>query len=312
MTSAAHGTALVTGASGFIGGHLAERLAEQGVEVAGLDIVPPRRALRGAIRHYEVDIRDAASVSRVIAEVRPDVVYHLAAQASVSVSMRDPVLDIEANITGTVHLARAAIEAGTRRFVFFSTGGALYGAPEVIPVDESRVPEPLSVYGASKLAAERYLALIAAPTDLEVSVVRPGNVYGPAQDPHGEAGVIAIFAGRMLKGDPVTIFGDGSQLRDYVYVADVVEAATLAASQQPDTCLVGTGVGTSTQQIFDLTAVAAGYERPPVYAAERPGDIPQIALDSTRAKRVWGWEPRVALADGLAETVEWFRRQTGQ
>ena len=312
MTSAPHGTALVTGASGFIGGHLAERLAEQGVEVVGIDIAPPRRQLAGAVRHLEVDIRDENAVGRAIAEVRPEVIYHLAAQASVSISMRDPVLDIETNITGTVHLARAAIEAGTRRFVFFSTGGALYGAPEIIPVDESRVPEPLSVYGASKLAAERYLALIAAPTDLEVSVVRPGNVYGPAQDPHGEAGVIAIFAGRMLKGEPVTIFGDGSQLRDYVYVADVVEAATLAASQQPDTCLVGTGLGTSTQQIFDLTAGASGYERPPIYGPERPGDIPQIAVDSTKARRVWGWEPRTPLAEGLATTVDWFRRHTAK
>jgi UDP-glucose 4-epimerase len=140
-------------------------------------------------------------------------------------------------------------------------------------------------------------------------VVRPGNVYGPAQDPHGEAGVVAIFAGRMLRGEPVTIFGDGSQLRDYVYVADVVEAAALAATQQPDTCLLGTGTGTSTRRIFELTAAAADYERPPVYGPDRPGDISQIALDATKAQRVWGWEPRVALADGLATTVEWFRQQ---
>jgi UDP-glucose 4-epimerase len=305
--TAHYSRALVTGATGFIGGHLWERLLDAGIDATGLDVAPPRRPLREGARLQQVDIRDASAVRAAFEETRPEVVYHLAAQASVSISMREPTLDIETNVLGSVNLLQAAIEVGAKRFVFFSSGGAVFGAPEVIPVDESHEPHPLSIYGASKLAAERFLELLAAPTDLELSIVRPGNVYGPWQDPHGEAGVVAIFSQRMLAGEPATIFGDGSQRRDYVYVGDVVEAAVCAGREVPATCVVGTGVATSTREVFDGLAALCNYERPPVFEAERPGDIPAISLDPARARAVWGWSPRVSFEEGLAQTVEFFR-----
>ena len=304
--------ALVTGAAGFVGGHLWRQLLAAGVHATGLDAAPSRRGVPEGARFIEVDIRNAEAVRRAVLQVRPDVVYHLAAQASVVVSMREPVLDVETNVLGSIHLAQAAIEAGARRFVFFSTGGALFGAPEVIPVTEDTPGRPLSVYGASKLAAERYLELLCAPTSMTLSVVRPGNIYGPWQDPHGEAGVVAIFAQRMLANEPVTIFGDGSQRRDYVYVDDVVDAAVRAAASEAGTCLIGTGVATSTREVFDAIAAASNYERPPVFGPERAGDIPRIAQDASRAAALWGWAPRVAFDDGIARTVEFFRQQQGQ
>jgi UDP-glucose 4-epimerase len=206
-------------------------------------------------------------------------------------------------------LMRAAIEAGTKRFVFVSTGGALFGEPEDVPVSEAMTAAPESIYGASKLAAERYLRLIAEPAGVELSVIRPGNIYGPAQDPHGEAGVVAIFALRMLANDPVTIFGDGSQQRDYVYVDDVVEAAVRAATDTPATCLIGTGRGTTTQEIYAHLARLSGYERAVEYGPERPGDIQRIWLDSGLARSTWGWEPQVDLETGLEATVRWFRER---
>ncbi len=301
--------ALVTGAAGFIGSHLVERLLRDGCDVTGLDLDPARRPPPTGVDVVAADLGDAAGLARVMADVRPRTVYHLAAQISVPASMRDPIADIEANVLGTVRLAQAAVDAGVQRIVFFSTGGALYGDPEVVPVDESMEPSPASVYGASKLAAERYLELICDAGGVECSVLRPANIYGPGQDPEGEAGVVAIFAQRMLRNEPVTIFGDGSQQRDYVYVDDVVDAALLAATGEPATCLVGSGAGTSTLDVYRLLAALCGYEREPVFADERPGDIQRITVDSTRARERWGWTPRVPLDDGFAATVDWFRER---
>ncbi len=307
---ALHGPALVTGSSGFLGGHLVARLIRDGCEVTGLDFVAPRTPRAAEMRDLRVDVRDADAVRHAVLDTKPEVVYHLAAQASVSVSMREPEVDIETNVLGSIHLMRAAIEAGTKRFVFISTGGALFGEPPVVPVTEEMPPAPESIYGASKLAAERYLRLLAQPAGVELSVVRPGNIYGPAQDPHGEAGVVAIFALRMLANDAVTIFGDGTQQRDYVYVEDVVEATVRAATDTPATCLVGTGIGTTTQEIFDRLARFCGYERAVQYGAERPGDIQRITLDASRARAEWGWEPQVDLDTGMAATVSWFRESS--
>jgi UDP-glucose 4-epimerase len=301
--------ALVTGAAGFVGGHLWRSLLAQGVDATGLDIVPSKRGVPEGARLLEVDIRDGAAVRRAIDEVRPDVVYHLAAQPSVSISMREPVADVQTNVIGSIELAQASITAGVRRFVFFSTGGALFGAPKVIPIAEDYPAAPESVYGASKLATERYLKVLTSNSDLELSVVRPGNIFGPWQDPHGEAGVVAIFAMRMLAGEPVVIFGDGGQLRDYVYVEDVVSAAIAAGEHEATTCNIGTGVTTSTKQVFDAVAQAVGYERPPVYEPERAGDIAQISQDSSKARAVWKWSPEVDFQEGIDRTVEFFRSQ---
>ena len=300
---------LVTGSSGFVGGHLAERLVREGYEVTGIDVKPPREAPEGW-RDVRTDLRDADALARIVAEVRPEVVHHLAAQASVSVSMREPRLDIESNVIATVELARSAAEAGTRRFVFTSSGGAIFGEAPHIPAADKTPLAPRSIYGASKAAAEQYLEIVAAETGLEVAVVRPANIYGPAQDPHGEAGVVAIFAQRMLRGEPVTIFGTGEDTRDYVYVDDIVEAHLLAAAAaNAETCVVGTGLETSTRRIFELLAACTGYERPPEMGPPRPGDLRRSALDPGKAQQAWGWEPRVPLEQGLQRTVDWFRER---
>ena len=275
----------------------------------GLDAVPSRRGIPDGARFLEVDLRDGDAVRRAIEDVRPEVVYHLAAQASVVVSMRDPVGDVHSNVIASIQLAQAAMANGSSRFVFFSTGGALFGAPEVIPIAEDYPAQPESVYGASKLATERYLAIVTRDSGMQLSVVRPGNIYGPWQDPHGEAGVVAIFAQRMLADEPCTIYGDGSQLRDYVYVEDVVDAAVRAAQYEAATCNIGTGTPTSTRGVFDAIAAAIGYERPPVIAPERAGDIKQIAQDASKARAIWGWSPQVAFEDGIGRTVEFFRSQ---
>jgi UDP-glucose 4-epimerase len=301
--------ALVTGTAGFIAGHLARRLVADGHEVTGLDLHPRDDQ---PFESVVADVRDAEALARLCRERRPELVFHLAAQASVSVSMREPDLDVEVNVLGTIRLAQAAAEAGARRFVFASTGGALFGQPEVLPASEDTPLQPASVYGASKLAAERYLQLLAPGWDLEVAVVRPANVYGPEQNPHGEAGVIAIFTRRMLSNEPVTIFGTGEDTRDYVYVDDIVEAFVRAAdAQAAATALAGTGEETSTNRIFELTARAAGYERPPEHGPPRAGDIQAIALDASRARELWGWRPQVSLDDGIERTVDWFRETQG-
>ena len=301
--------ALITGTSGFVAGHLARRLLADGYEVTGVDIKPPRGDLGDAVRQVTLDVRDRAGMRALLQETRPELVIHAAAQASVSVSMREPRLDVETNVIATLELAQEAAEAGTRRFVFISSGGAMHGEPEVLPANEETAVEPLSIYGASKAAAELYLNVVAAQTGLEVSVLRPANIYGPEQNPHGEAGVIAIFSQRMLRNEPVTIFGDGSQTRDYVYVGDVVEAAVRAADGPADVCDISTGIEVSTGEIFEVLAGLTGYEQAVIHAEERPGDIARISLDPAKARRVWGWQPQVAFEDGVARTVAWFREQ---
>ncbi len=303
---------LVTGTSGFIAGHLVRRLAAAGHEVTGVDVAEPRRPVDGSWRDVRLDIRDDAAVARAVAEARPELVFHLAAQASVSVSMREPRLDIETNVIASLMLARAAAEAGAQRFVFTSSGGAMFGSPAVVPAGDDTPVEPRSFYGASKGAAELYLKIVEQETGMTVASVRPANVYGPYQDPHGEAGVVAIFAQRMLRGEAVTIFGTGEDTRDYVYVDDVVDAQ-VRASEAPagEMCVVGTGVETSTRRIFDLLAQECGYERPPAMGPPRAGDIPRIALDAARARAAWGWAPEVSLEEGIARTVRSFREISG-
>lgn len=307
MSATVPSPALVTGAAGFFGSHLVARLARDGCAVTGIDIAPHQRTQPDGVQIVAADVRDADALRRVIADVRPAVVYHLAAQASVTVSMSDPAHDIDVNVLGSVRVAQAAIEGGVQRLVFVSTGGALYGEPDQLPVTEAATPAPLSVYGVSKLAAERYLTVLAAAEQVDLSIVRPANIYGPGQDPLGEAGVVAIFAAKMLRDQPVTIFGDGSQLRDYLYVDDAVDATVLAAISEPSTCLIGTATGTSTLDVYHLVARFAGYEREPQYEAERPGDIQRITLASERAKRLWGWEASTSIEEGFAATVDWFR-----
>lgn len=299
----------VTGSSGFVGSHLVRRLLEAGHEVTGYDIAEPKRGVEGW-RDIRGDIRDEDAVRAALGEARPEVVLHLAAQVSVSVSMREPRLDIETNVLGTTLLARAAAEVGARRFVNTSSGGAMFGEPPVVPADDDTDPEPRSFYGASKVAAEMYLRIIEEETGMSVASVRPANIYGPWQDPHGEAGVVAIFTRRMLRNEDVTVFAPGTDTRDYIYVDDVVSAMLLAAEAPAgEMCVVGTGIETSTLDIFHTLARLTGYERAPVMGPPRPGDIARIALDSSKAQRVWGWQPAISLEEGMARTVEAFREE---
>ena len=304
---------LVTGSSGFVGSHLVRRLLAASHEVTGFDLAPPRRPLEaGAEGFHDVrgDIRDEEAVREAMRAARPEVVYHLAAQVSVSVSMREPRLDIETNVLGTTILAQAAAEAGARRFVNTASGGAMFGEPPVVPADDETEMRPQSFYGAGKMAAESYLRIIEHETGMSVASVRPANIFGPWQDPHGEAGVVAIFTRRMLRNEDVVVFAPGTDTRDYVYVDDVVSAMVLAGDAPTgEMCVIGTGVETSTLDIFHALARLTGYERAPMMGPPRPGDIARIALDTSRAQRVWGWQPTVAFEEGLARTVEAFREE---
>ncbi|MDR7486574.1 MAG: NAD-dependent epimerase/dehydratase family protein [Armatimonadota bacterium] len=304
---------LVTGGAGFIGSQVAEAHLRRGDEVAVVDSLVSGRAefVPPGARFYEMDIRDPA-IGDVVAEVRPHLINHHAAQASVSVSMRDPVRDADVNVLGTIRLAAAAAAAGVPHFIFASTGGALYGEPERLPADESTPIAPLSPYGCAKAVAEAYLALYRRLHGLRVCCLRYANVFGPRQDPHGEAGVVAIFARAMLDGRPATIYGDGEQTRDFVFVEDAVRANLLAADRRAEGAVnIGTGEATTVNAIYRLLARLTGTTAAPTYAPPRPGDVRHVTLDASAARRLLGWTPAVSLDAGLAATVEWFRRHSG-
>jgi UDP-glucose 4-epimerase len=299
---------LVTGASGFVGGHLVTYLQEQGYKVVGVDMNANATNI-SEMDFYSIDIRNQDTVRELLDRIRPKFIFHAAAQTSVTESMRSPKKDIQTNVLASINLALQSIEFGVERFIFFSSGGALYGNPSQLPVLENAEIKPLSIYGSSKAAAENYLNIIQNNTDLECSVLRPANIYGPKQDPFGEAGVVAIFTEKMLRGEQVTIFGNGEQSRDYVFVEDVTKAALASALGSPNTCNIGSGIETTTQNIFELIAEQTSYKLPPIYEKERPGEVNRIALDYSKANDKWDWEPTVTLEEGIHRTVEWFRKQ---
>ena len=299
--------AIVTGGAGFIGSHVAEALAARGDEVHVLDDLSSGRRENvpaGAELHV-ADIRDPGAVFDA---VRPEVVFHLAAQASVSVSVAKPLFDAEVNVLGTVALLEAARAHGLAtgaQLVFSSTGGAIYGEC-ASPATEEWERRPLSPYGTSKLAGEEYLGAWNRLHGTRHVALRYGNVYGPRQDPHGEAGVVAIFLRAVADGRRPTIFGDGSQERDYVFVGDVVRA-TLAATQLDGGVLnVATGRATSVLELVDAMRRATGREIDPEHGPERLGDLQRSVLDTSLAERELGWRPEVSLEDGLRETWQYF------
>jgi UDP-glucose 4-epimerase len=303
----------VTGAAGFIGSHLVDRLIADGYSVTGIDDLSSGTLdnLPSGFDLREMDIRDP-EVQAVVAELRADIVFHLAAQISVSVSAREPQLDADVNIGGALNLLEGirAVDNKVTKIVYVTSGGTAYGDPEIIPADESTPVRPLSPYGASKLAVETYLPIYEKLCGLNYSIIRLANVYGPRQDPHGEAGVVAIFAKAMLAGKPLTIFGDGNDERDYIYVKDVVDAIARAAEGTlPGPFNVGTGIGTSTNRIFEVVAQNCGHSEAAIHGPDRPGDINRISLDPSKAKRELGWIARVTLEDGLMTTADWFKQQ---
>lgn len=268
-----------------------------------------RSSLPPEVELKHLDLRDL-EVQQVVQEVEPDIVLHLAAQMSVAVSAREPMLDADINVLGSLNLLEGirALKNKTVMFVHFSSGGTVYGEPSDLPADESTATVPLSPYAASKLAIETYLPIYERLCGLRHAVIRLGNVYGPRQDPHGEAGVVAIFTRAMLEGKPLKIFGTGTDQRDYVFIDDVVDAVdSVINAQLPGPFNIATGLGTDPNTIFKLLAELCDHTEPPDHVDPRPGDIERIFLDISKAKRELGWEPKVSLDEGLRRTVEWFR-----
>jgi UDP-glucose 4-epimerase len=296
--------AVVTGGAGFIGSHVVDALLARWDEVHVLDDFSrgKRENVPEGVHVHEADIRSDAG--RVFDEVEPEVCFHLAAQADVRVSVERPDFDADVNIVGTLHVLEAAREHGTK-VVFSSTGGAIYGECEG-PAREDHPRAPLAPYGVSKLAGEEYIAAYNRLYGAAHVSLRFGNVYGPRQDPKGEAGVVAIFMNRLREGEAPQIFGDGTQTRDYVYVGDVV-AATLAAAEHAGGVLnVGTGVETSVLELYGRIQRVAGVEREPEFGEARPGELQRSVLDASLAKRELGWQPQHSLDEGLAATWAWI------
>lgn len=312
--------ALVTGGAGFIGSHLTEALRSRGAAVAALDDLSSGRRdnLPEDVPLFVVDIRDRDEVFRAVREFRPTHVFHQAAQASVKVSVDDPVADADVNIIGGLHVLDASRDAGVERFVFASTGGALYGeVPEGEAASEQWPAAPKSPYGAGKAAFETYLDVYRQNFGLPYTVLRYANVYGPRQDPFGEAGVVAIFVDRLLQGEHVSLFarrraGDDGCVRDYVVVDDVVAANVMAAVKGLDGFFnVGTGVGTTTRQLLNAAAAAVGVEAAVTPGPPRAGDLERSVLDAGKL-RAAGWPQPVPLSVGLQRTVDWFKGKGGR
>ncbi|MBI2168759.1 MAG: GDP-mannose 4,6-dehydratase [Actinobacteria bacterium] len=310
---------LVTGGGGFIGSHLVDRLLAEGHDVDVIDdlssgslpnLADARADRSRRFTFHRLDVRESDLVE-LMKHRQPEVVFHLAAQSSVSVSVAQPVFDAEVNVVGSLNVFQGALASGTRKVVFASSGGTIYGLPEEFPVKEGHPQQPISPYGVAKKAVGDYLRYYREVQGLEFSALALANVYGPRQDPHGEAGVVAIFASQLLSGQRPTIHGDGEQTRDFVFVDDVVDAF-VRASEKGDGLLVniGTGEETSVQQLYDAMAGIVGVTGPAHYGAPRRGDVKRSSLDPGRAEIHLGWKPFTRLEDGLARTIEWFRARS--
>ncbi|MCD6325935.1 NAD-dependent epimerase/dehydratase family protein [bacterium] len=302
---------LVTGGAGFIASHLVDRLIADGHSVAVIDDLST--GFRGNINpkatFYEMDIRDKA-ISEVFAKERPDMVDHHAAQMAVIKSVSEPQFDADVNIGGSLNIILNCLKYKVKKLVYISTGGAVYGEPQYLPVDEKHSINPISQYGISKHTVEHYLFLYNLTDGLKYTALRYPNVYGPRQYPFGEAGVTAIFSAKMLKGETVTIFGDGEQLRDYVYVGDIVEANILAMTNPAsdnEIINIGSARGSSVNEIFRIIKEATGFGGEPIYAPARKGEVYKIYISAAKAKKLVGWEPKVSFEEGLKRLVEYQR-----
>jgi UDP-glucose 4-epimerase len=299
---------LVTGGAGFIGSHVAGLLLAGGHEVAVVDDLSRgrRENVPGGAAFYGLDVRSGCE--EVFEDFGPEAVCHQAAQVDVRRSVAEPVLDLEINAGGTLRLLETCVGHGVGRFVFASTGGAIYGEQREFPASEEHPEYPISPYGVSKLAAERHLRLYEARYGLPCVALRYANVYGPRQDPRGEAGVVAIFASRLASGETCTINGTGEQTRDYVYAGDVARANVLALeSGVPSGAYnVGTGIETSVNELYETMADLSGRESPAKHAPAKPGEQLRSAIDPAKAERVLGWRPGVGLREGLEKTLAFF------
>jgi UDP-glucose 4-epimerase len=300
---------VVTGGAGFIGSTVVDLYVSKGHEVLVVDsLVTGKRAnLNPKARFFELDIRDPKTADLIRSE-RPDVVNHHAAQMDVRKSVADPIFDAETNVLGTIALLMAARDAGTKKFLFVSSGGAVYGEQETFPAPESHPTWPVSPYGVSKRSGELYAHFFKAEYGLPFVAFRYANVYGPRQDPHGEAGVVAIFSGKMLRGEPVTVNGDGKQTRDYVFVGDVARMSALALETEATGPVnIGTGIETDVNQLAALVLDVSKSKSEVRHGPAKSGEQKRSVVDIRRAAADFGWRPEVSLRDGLAKTVEFFR-----
>ncbi len=301
---------LVTGGAGFIGSHTVDILKERGYDVSVLDNLSSgkRDNLKKEVKFFPLDI--TGNIDSVFKETKPERVLHLAAQASVVKSVKDPMFNAKVNVLGTLNILEACRKHDVRRIVFASTGGALYGNPSKIPVPEDYPIKPISPYGISKYEAELYIQHYGEIYGIEWVNLRYGNVYGPRQDPYGEAGVIAIFANKMLKGERPIIYGDGEQTRDFVYVTDVARANLIATeSKFKNDCFnIGTGKEVSVNKVFSILKDMIGYEGDAIYAEERPGEVRRIVLDCKKAEEKLGWRAEVDLEEGIRKFVDFLRK----
>jgi len=312
---------LVTGGAGFIGSHIVDEYLRRDWKVVVVDNLSTgkKENLNREAKFYQMDIADPG-MDRVFIQEKFNLVNHHAAQIDVRISVRDPLLDAQVNILGVLNLLKNCLKYGVGNFIFISSGGAIYGNADNLPAREDYPKNPLSPYGVSKHTIEHYLYYYRKTSGLNYLALRYGNVYGPRQDPHGEAGVIAIFSGKMLQEKRPVIFGDGRQLRDYIYVEDVVMANMIGTEKiqklnkkdpsSPDDLAynVGTQKESSVNLLYQTLAQITGFKMPPSYAPERKGEIGRIYLDIEKAKKELGWKPCLELKDGLTRTVEWFRK----
>jgi UDP-glucose 4-epimerase len=303
---------LVTGGAGFVGSHIVDRLIVDGHEVDVVDNLATgrRERVHPSARFHFCDLRDAR-LDAVVAHARPEVVVHVAAQAAVSRSVADPYHDASVNVLGTIALLEVCRRNGIRRAVYISTGGAGYGDTDVLPTPEDHPLRPASPYGVSKVTAERYLECWAGLTGGRGLTLRLANIYGPRQDPAGEAGVIAIFTSRLLAGAPCVVNGDGEQTRDYVFVGDVADAVARAVATADVTGIanIGTGKETTVNELYRRLARLVGVSRAADHGPAKPGEQRRSLLDAARAKSLLGWQPSTPLDEGLAQTVAWFRKE---
>jgi UDP-glucose 4-epimerase len=304
---------IVTGGAGFIGSQTVDALITAGHKVAVLDDLSTghKENLNPKAVFHNADLRNP-SILDVFSEEKPDVVYHLAAQVKVVKSISDPIFDLEVNLGGTINLLEACRKNSVKKIIYSSTGGAVYGEPsaEDLPVKESFTPNPLSFYGIHKHTVEHYLFLYNKNYGLNYTILRYPNIYGPRQDPHGEAGVVAIFSMKLLDRKRPTIFGDGSKTRDYLFVEDVVKANLLVLEKGDlGTFNLGWGFGTRDDEVFKTIKEAAGSDLDPIMEPHRTGEVVHICLDSSKIRTEWGWKPLVAFKEGIKRSVEFYRNR---
>lgn len=303
---------LVTGGAGFIGSHIVNAYLEQGHQVCVVDNLSTgsKANLNPKVKFYKVDIKDAMKLQKVFNLERPQIINHQAAQKDVRKSVEDPIFDARVNILGSLNLMQLAIKFKVKKFIFASSGGAIYGEAKTIPTPEDYPPAPVSPYGVAKLTVEKYLDYYQHEFKLPYISLRYANVYGPRQDPKGEAGVVAIFVGKLSRNEACTIHGDGKNTRDYIYVGDVVEANIISTEKEiVGAYNIGTGLETDVNELSKKIIEATGSKTKPTHGPAKPGEQRRSCLEINLAKKELGWEPKVELGEGIEKTVEWFKNK---